>query len=57
MPTPAFWRQVTVAFDQKPNKDLTLLVKAYPGDEDDSSDCHIKGQVPVMLIHYMRVKI
>lgn len=55
-PTTAFWRQATVAFDQKPKKDLTRFVKDYPGDEDDS-DHPIKGQVPVMLIHYMGVKI
>lgn len=56
-PTTAFRRQATVTFDQKPKKDLPLFVKAYPGDEDDSSDHHIKCQVPVMLIHYMGVKI
>lgn len=53
----AFWRQTTVVSDQKPKKDLTLFVKADPGDEDDSSDHHIKCQVTVMLIHYMAVKI
>lgn len=49
-------RQVTVTFNQKKGKDLTLFLKACPGEKEMAVvHCYKKGQAAVTLNHYVAV--